>query len=133
MGCDERRFEGKCHRGDPINMFILTASLTRSQGVRGPDSKIPEKRQLLLTLAKRMIDKHITEDKIDAEQEVQLYVSILKHQQNYDEALAFLEGDLGQKIYPGAPVALKIELLKSLQRWGECNVLLKDLLREKYA
>lgn len=79
-----------------------------------------------------MIDKQFSENKIDAEQEVQLYLSILKHQRKHDEALAFLEGDLGKKIYPGAPVALKIELLKSLERWGECNVLLKDLLREKY-
>lgn len=79
-----------------------------------------------------MIDKQISENKIDAEQEVQLYLSILKHQQKFDEALQFLEGDLVKKIYPGAPVALKIELLKSLDRWGECNVLLKDLLREKY-
>lgn len=79
-----------------------------------------------------MIDKQFSENKIDAEQEVQLYLSILKHQRKHDEALEFLEGDLGKKIYPGAPVALKIELLKSLERWGECNVLLKDLLREKY-
>ncbi|KAJ6636490.1 Phagocyte signaling-impaired protein [Pseudolycoriella hygida] len=100
------------------------------KAVRGPDSKIPEKRKLLLTLAQRMIDKQISENKIDAEQEVQLYLSILKYQQKYAEALDFLEGDLGRKIYPGAPVELKIELLKSLDRWGECNVLLKDLLRE---
>lgn len=79
-----------------------------------------------------MIDKQISENKIDAEQEVQLYLSILKRQGKYGEALEFLEGDLGKNIYPGAPVELKIELLKSLDRWGECNVLLKDLLREKY-
>lgn len=79
-----------------------------------------------------MIDKQISENKIDAEQEVQLYLSILKHQQKHNEALTFLEGDLGKKIYPGAPVALKIELLKKLERWDQCNVLLKDLLREKY-
>ena len=101
------------------------------QAVRGPDSKVPEKSQLLLTLAQRMIDKQISENKIDAEQEVQLYISILKHQRKYNEALAFLEGDLGKKIYPGVPVELKIELLKSLDSWGELNVLLKDLLREK--
>lgn len=79
-----------------------------------------------------MIDKQIAENKIDAEQEVQLYLSILKRQGKNAEALEFLEGDLGKKIYPGAPVELKIELLKSLERWGECNVLLKDLLRDKY-
>lgn len=86
----------------------------------------------MLTLAQRMIDKQISENKVDAEQEVQLYLSILKHQRKYNEALEFLGSELGKKIYPGAPVELNIELLKSLERWGECNVLLKDLLREKY-
>lgn len=85
----------------------------------------------MLSLGQRMIDKQIAENKIDAEQEVQLYLSILKRQGKYKEAFEFLEGDLGKKIYPGAPVELKIELLKSMERWGDCNILLKDLLREK--
>lgn len=115
-----------------ISDTMLAFTFIPSQAVRGPDSKVPEKSQLLLTLGQRMIDKQIAENKIDAEQEVQLYLSILKRQGKNAEALEFLEGDLGKKIYPGAPVELKIELLKSLERWGECNVLLKDLLREKY-
>ena len=117
--------------GSTITEREITINLKIPQAVRGPDSKIPEKSKLLLTLAQRMIDKQISENKIDAEQEVQLYLSILKYQDKYGEALEFLESDLGKKIYPGAPVETKIELLKALDRWGECNVLLKDLLREK--
>lgn len=78
-----------------------------------------------------MMDKQISENKIDAEQQVRLYLRILKYQQKYIEAFEFLEGDLCKRIYPGAPIALKIELLKSLERWSECNVLLKGLLRQK--
>ncbi|KAG4065801.1 hypothetical protein HA402_012479 [Bradysia odoriphaga] len=115
----------------PKNPYYFWAVMSvYLKAVRGPDSKVPEKSKLLLTLGQRMIDKQIAENKIDAEQEVQLYLSILKSQGKNAEALEFLEGDLGKKIYPGAPVELKIELLKSLERWGECNVLLKDLLRD---
>lgn len=117
----------------PKNPYYFWAVMSvYLKAVRGPDSKVPEKSKLLLTLGQRMIDKQIAENKIDAEQEVQLYLSILKRQGKNAEALDFLEGDLGKQIYPGAPVELKIELLKSLERWGECNVLLKDLLRDKY-
>lgn len=101
------------------------------KALRGPESKIPEKKQLLLALAQRMIEKLINEEKMVAEQEVQLYLNILNWQGKYKEALEFLEGPIGKRLFPGAPIDLKVELLRQLKKWPELNVLLKNLLREK--
>lgn len=129
----QQRVANQLYKLKPKNPYYFWAVMSVVlKAVRGPDSKTPDKSNKSLMFAQRMIDKQIKSNKIDAEQEVQLYLSILKHQHNYADALEFLEGDLGKKFYPGAPVTLKIELLKSLERWGECNVLLKELLREKF-
>ncbi|XP_059620887.1 phagocyte signaling-impaired protein isoform X2 [Phlebotomus argentipes] len=98
------------------------------QALRGPDSEDKGKRRVLLALAQRMVDKLISEDKLDAEQDVQLYISILQHQEKFQEALDFLEGAVCKKLYPSAPVSIKIDLLQSLSQWAELNVLLKQLL-----
>lgn len=86
---------------------------------------------MLLLLAERMINKHISDKKLDAEQEVQLYLSILNYQEKYKEALEFIDSELGRRLYPGAPVTLKIDWYKRLGSWSELNVLLKSLLEEK--
>lgn len=101
------------------------------KALRGPESKSPEKSKVLLELAQRMIEKLINEDKMDSEQEVQLYLSILEKQCKYKEAWAFLDGPIGSRLYPGAPDSLKIDLLKALGRWTELNLMLKELLRNK--
>lgn len=101
------------------------------KALRGPESKSPDKAKLMLELAQRMIEKLINDGKLDAEQEVQLYLMILEEQQKYKEALEFLSGPTGTKIYPGAPVTIRINLLKKLNRWSELNVLLKELLKEE--
>lgn len=101
------------------------------KALRGPESKSPEKSKVLLVLAQRMVEKLINEDKMDAEQEVQLYLAILQSQGKYKEALEFLEGPIGTKLYPGAPASMRIDLMKFLQRWPDLNVLLKSLLRER--
>lgn len=99
------------------------------QALQGPEAK--EKGSLLLALAQRMVDKLIKEEKLDAEQEVELYLSILKHQGKFEDALAFLDSDLCQKLFPGAPITIKIELFKSLKRWKDLVELLEGLLLEK--
>lgn len=86
---------------------------------------------MLLSLAQRMIDKTISEDKLDAEQEVQLYLSILEYQEKYEETLEFLEGPICDKYFPGAPVSMKIELYKKLKKWVDLNQLIKKLLQEE--
>lgn len=117
----------------PKNPYYFWATMSVVlKALRGPDSSDPVKSKLMLSLAQRMIDKQIDEKKLDAEQEAQLYLSVLNYQSKYAEALAFMDSDLGKSLYPGAPVTLRIDLLKNLQRWTELNALLKDLLRDKY-
>lgn len=103
------------------------------KAVRGPDAKDATKSKVLLALAQRMIDKLIGENKLDVEQEVQLYLTVLRYQDKHQEALAFLEGDVGRQLYPGAPISLTVDLLKALGKWPTLNVLLKELLVDKYA
>lgn len=102
------------------------------KALRGAESASPDKSKLLLELAQRMVEKLINDDKMDAEQEVQLYLSILQNQGKYKEAWDFLQGPLGTRLYPGAPDSLKIDLLKFLKRWSDLNLMLKNLLRDKY-
>uniref|UniRef100_A0A182YG95 Phagocyte signaling-impaired protein n=1 Tax=Anopheles stephensi TaxID=30069 RepID=A0A182YG95_ANOST len=101
------------------------------QALRGPDAANPQKAQLLLALAQRMVDKFIAENKLEGAQEAQLYLQILQEQHKYGEAYEFLQGALCQKLYPGAPVYLRIDLLKQLNKWGELNRLLKELLLQE--
>lgn len=98
------------------------------QAKRGPDAADEPRRNLLLTLAQRMIDKFIADGKIDAEQEVQLYLSILQEQGKFREALDFLEGPIGSRLYPGAPVAAKLDLLRNLGQWREVHGIIRKLL-----
>lgn len=99
--------------------------------MRGPDSTNIAKSRLLLALAERMVYKFIVEDKLDAEQEVQLYLNILQYQEKYQEALNFLEGPICTKLYPGAPVTLNVMYLKQMKEWAKVNKLLKSLLLNK--
>lgn len=101
------------------------------KGLRGPESSDANKRKLYLALAQKMVDKLIAEDKLDAEQEVQLYINILEEQGKYKEALEFIEGPLCQKLYPGAPISIKIELFKKISLWDRLHTLLMDLLIEE--
>ncbi|XP_058822286.1 phagocyte signaling-impaired protein [Topomyia yanbarensis] len=115
----------------PRNPFYFWAVMSVVlQALRGPDSKDPQKSSLLLALAQRMVDKLNAENKLEASQEVQLYLQILQHQQKYQEMLDFLEGSVCQKLYPGAPHSIKIGLLKKLNKWADLNKMMKELLTE---
>ncbi|KAK6636547.1 hypothetical protein RUM43_010209 [Polyplax serrata] len=84
-----------------------------------------------LKLAEKMVSKFVTEGKIEAEQEVQLYLMILEMQGKYEEALDIIEGDLGEKLVSLITTTTKrIELLIKLERWKEANVLLKCQLEK---
>ncbi|GLH12835.1 Phagocyte signaling-impaired protein [Gryllus bimaculatus] len=86
---------------------------------------------VVLPLAERMVQKLVNEDRIEAEQEVQLYLMVLEMQSKYEEALRVVEGPLGEKLVSYVVVPLKrASLLMKLERWREANVLYKQLLRE---
>lgn len=84
-----------------------------------------------MALAERMVYKFIIEGKLEAEQELQLYLNILQYQEKYKEALSFLEGPICTKYYPGAPITLNVTYLKAMKDWSKLNKLLKSLLLNK--
>lgn len=117
----------------PRNPFYFWAVMSVVlQALRGPDAKDQQKSSLLLSLAQRMVDKLISENKLEASQEVQLYLQILQHQEKWQEMLTFLEGPVCTKIYPGAPASIKIDLLKKLGKWADLNKLIKQVLVEDF-
>lgn len=113
---------------NPFYFWAVTSVVL--QALRGPDAKDQQRSSLLLSLAQRMVDKLIAENKLEASQEVQLYLQILQYQEKYQEMLTFLEGPVCTKLYPGAPHSIKIEILKKLQKWADLNKLMKQLLAE---
>ncbi|XP_055609943.1 phagocyte signaling-impaired protein, partial [Uranotaenia lowii] len=115
----------------PRNPFYFWAVMSVVlQALRGPDAKDEQKSKLLLVLAQRMVDKLITENKLEASQEVQLYLQILQYQLKYQEMLDFLDGSVCQKLYPGAPHSIRIDLFKKLNKWADLNKHMKKLLAE---
>ncbi|EAT44499.1 AAEL004142-PA, partial [Aedes aegypti] len=113
---------------NPFYFWAVTSVML--QALRGPDAKDQQKSSLLLSLAQRMVDKLIADNKIEASQEVQLYLQILQHQEKYQEMLTFLDGPVCTNLYPGAPHSIKIDLLKKLNKWADLNKLMKQLLTE---
>lgn len=101
------------------------------QALRGPDSSNKQKSTSLLMLAQRMVDKIIDSKQIEAEQEVQLYLNILEYQEKYEDTLRFLETEVCKEHFPGAPISIKIELLKKLKRWKELKEIVQELLTEE--
>lgn len=94
-------------------------------------SKPELKCSVVLPLAERMVVKFVQEDKIEAEQEVQLYLMILEMQGKLEEALNVIEGPLGEKLQSCISIPVKkVQLLMRLDRWSEANVMLKKLLKE---
>lgn len=86
-------------------------------------------KNLQLPLAEKMVKKFVDENKIEAEQEVQLYLLILEMQNKLEEALSVVEGPLGDMLLSYIAVPTKrIELLVKLQSWKRANVEIKLLL-----
>lgn len=79
-----------------------------------------------------MFHKLINEDKIDAEQEVQLYIMILDQLGKYEEILAILDGPLGTKLQCSNIPQNRLQYLKKLKRWTDVNLICKSILLERY-
>lgn len=79
-----------------------------------------------------MFHKLLAEDKIDAEQEVQLYLMILDRLGKYDEILTISDGPLGAKLQCSNIPQNRLQYLKKLKRWEEVNVTCKMILLERY-
>lgn len=128
----QQRIAMQLYKLKPKNPYYCWAVMSCVlKALHGPDRNDAAKTKLSLQLAQRMMEKFIDDDKLDAEQEVQLYLIILEQRQKYKEQLTFLDGEIGTRLYPGAPVELRIKLLKNLGEWTTLNLLLKILLREQ--
>lgn len=120
------------YKAKPNNPYYFWAVMSVVlQALRGPESKNKDKAKLLLGLAQRMIDKMINQKEINAEQEVQLYLNILEYQEKYEDTLKFLDSEVCKEFYPGAPVSIKIELLKKLRNWASLKDIVQSLLVEE--
>lgn len=120
------------YKAKPKNPYYFWAVMSIVlQALRGPESKDNTKSKNLLLLAQRMVDKFIDSKKIEAEQEVHLYLNILEHQDKFEETLAFLESEVCIEHFPGAPITIKIELLKKLKRWDQLKGIVEELLIEE--
>lgn len=121
----------KLKQKNPYYCWAVMSCLLKA--IRGTDKDHPAKRKLSLELAQRMMEKLISDNKLDAEQEAQLYLIILEQQNKYVAQLQFLDNAIGQRVYPGAPIEMRIKLMRNLKQWPELNVLLKGLLKaEQY-
>lgn len=119
----------KIHPKNPYYFWAVVSVFL--QGVKGSESSVPQKRNLFLSLAEKMVHKIITENKIEAEQEAQLYIKILLEQGKFREALDFLDSSIALKYFPGAPTSIRIELLRKLKEWKALRELLEQLLKEE--
>lgn len=119
----------KIHPKNPYYFWAVVSVFL--QGVRGSESNVPEKRKLYLSLAEKMVFKIISENKIEAEQEAQLYIKILSEQGKFKEALDFLDSPTALKHFPGAPTSIRIELLRNLKEWTTLKGFLEKLLKEE--
>lgn len=119
----------KLKQKNPYYCWAVMSCLLKA--IRSNDRDALANRRISLELAQRMMEKLISDNKLDAEQEAQLYLMILDQQGKYAEQLAFLDDSTGKKIYPGAPIELRIRLMKNLKQWPELNQLLKGLLKEQ--
>lgn len=101
------------------------------QATRGEGARDGKKRSLLLSLAERMMIKLISDNKLEAEQEVQLYVLILELLDKYEEILKVHDGPLGARLVCNNMTYDKLPYLVRLERWGEINVLCKGILVDR--
>lgn len=102
------------------------------QATRAEGASDPQKHKLLLSLAERMFDKLIVDGKIDAEQEVQLYIMILDRLEKYEEILIILDGPLGTKLQCSNIPQNRLQYLKKMEYWNEVNLTCKRILIERY-
>ncbi|XP_063833305.1 phagocyte signaling-impaired protein [Ostrinia nubilalis] len=110
----------------PKNPYYFWAVM--SIVLQAKTSEDSTKRGILLSLAQRMVDNFITENKMEAEQEARLYIMILELQEKWEDILKFIESPLYSQLVPGSISQACIPYLKKLGHWKRLNILCKELL-----
>lgn len=119
----------RLYKAKPKNPYYFWAVMSVVMQAYHSDEKIA--RMVTLPLAERMVQKFIDEGKIEAEQEVQLYIMILEKQGKIQEALNVVEGPLGDKLISYVTVPqLKAKYYLTLKRWKDSIIISKCFLRE---
>ncbi|CAG9862424.1 unnamed protein product [Phyllotreta striolata] len=117
------------YKSKPKNPYYCWAVMSVIlQATRGEGLKDAQKQKLLLCLAERMFTKLLNDNKVDAEQEVQLYIIILNLLEKYEDILDILNGPLGSKLQCTNIPQAKLEYLIKLKKWSEVNVICKGIL-----
>ncbi|XP_003240397.1 N-alpha-acetyltransferase 25, NatB auxiliary subunit [Acyrthosiphon pisum] len=115
------------HKVKPNNPYYFWAIMSIVMQAYQANDEISKR--ITLPLAERMVQKYINEDKIDAEQEIQLYLMILDMQKKYKESLDILNGPLGDKLHRTVGLTRKkIDIYFELEMYAEANSYLKSLL-----
>ncbi|XP_050544886.1 N-alpha-acetyltransferase 25, NatB auxiliary subunit isoform X2 [Daktulosphaira vitifoliae] len=115
------------HKVKPNNPYYFWAVMSIVMQAYQSNDEISKR--ITLPLAERMVQKYINEDKIDAEQEIQLYLMILDMQNKHKQSLDVLNGPLGDKLHRTVGLTRKkIDIYFELQMYSEANSYLKDLL-----
>ncbi|KAE8748112.1 hypothetical protein FOCC_FOCC005115 [Frankliniella occidentalis] len=119
----------RLYKVKPKNPYYFWAVMSVVMQAYHSDEKIA--RMVTLPLAERMVQKFIDEGKIEAEQEVQLYLLILEKQGKFQEALDVVEGPMGERLISYVTVPQKkASLYVKLNRWRDSIVISKSHLRE---
>ncbi|XP_025410683.1 N-alpha-acetyltransferase 25, NatB auxiliary subunit, partial [Sipha flava] len=115
------------HKVKPNNPYYFWAVMSIVMQAYQTNDEISKR--ITLPLAERMVQKYINEEKIDAEQEIQLYLMILDMQKKYKESLDVLNGPLGDKLHRTVGLTQKkIDIYFELEMYTEVNAYIKSLL-----
>lgn len=118
------------YKAFPKNPYYFWAVM--SCVMQAVSSKEVKKKNMFLSLAERMVEKLLKEEKVDAEEEVRLYVMILEQQQKYEQLLELVQTDFGEKLR--CILSEKddkiVEYLMLLERWPEANLKYKSLIEK---
>ncbi|XP_065205468.1 N-alpha-acetyltransferase 25, NatB auxiliary subunit [Planococcus citri] len=118
------------YRIKPKNPYYFWSVMSILMQAQINDETVAQK--VTLPLAERMVKKFIDEGKIEAEQEVQLYVMILEMQKKYKQALETIDSELGQKVTSYYMFSRKrIKLLENLEKWKDLNAYTKKMVLEE--
>ncbi|KAF6206659.1 hypothetical protein GE061_017895 [Apolygus lucorum] len=84
-----------------------------------------------IALVHRLMEKFVTDDKIESEQEVLTYILVLEMLEKYEEALIALNGPLSSKLEPSTVMNKKLDILVKLKQWEQVHSQLEDMLFEE--
>ncbi|XP_033227156.1 N-alpha-acetyltransferase 25, NatB auxiliary subunit isoform X2 [Belonocnema kinseyi] len=110
----------------PKNPYYFWAVMSIVMQAVQADENIAKR--VTLPLAERMVLKLVNEGKIEAEQEVQLYLMILELQGKDEEVLKVLGGPLASRVSNLEP--RKAKLLLKMQQYAEAVSAFKELIRQ---